>query len=66
MAAVTCMTNFTFLQNVKRVSPETRSDSKVKLMSSRSSDPFFNVKQEDISAEPFSFVSVKLRTDDEC
>jgi hypothetical protein len=52
-----------FLQNVKTVTPETQSDSEAKLMSSVYGDSFIDVKQEEMS-EPFSFVSVKVRTDE--
>jgi hypothetical protein len=57
------MIKFSFLQNVKTVTPETQSDSEAKLMWSVNGDPFVDVKQEEIS-ESFSFVSVKVRVDE--
>jgi hypothetical protein len=45
------------------VTAETRSDTEAKPKSSVNDDPFIDVKQEAIF-EPFSFVAIKVRTDE--
>jgi hypothetical protein len=44
------------------VKAEPQSDDETKPVSSVNDDPFIDMKQDDIS-EPFSFVSVKVRSD---
>lgn len=47
------------------VKAELQSDDETKSVSSVNDDPFIDMKQEDAS-EPFSFVSVKVRSDCKC
>jgi hypothetical protein len=54
--------NFIFEQIVNVIKPEPQSDVETKLMSSVNGDPFIDMKQEEISSEPFSFVTVKVRS----
>jgi hypothetical protein len=46
---------------VNVIKPEPQSDDETKLMPSVNGDPFIDMKQEEIS-EPFSFVTVKVRS----
>jgi hypothetical protein len=53
--------NFLFKQIVNVIKPEPQHDDETKLMSSVNSESFIDMKQEEIS-EPFSFVTVKVRS----
>jgi hypothetical protein len=55
--------NFIFQQIVNVIKPEPQSDDETKLISSVNGDPFVDMKEEEIS-EPFSFVTVKVRSAD--